>query len=59
MTSPKRRLVLLADLLLAEIRHEADDDCPRPPELSPLSSAQARRAARHNAPAAAGDTLAG
>jgi hypothetical protein len=59
MTTPKRKLALMADLLLAEIRHEADDDMPRPPELSPLSSAQARRAARHNAPAAADAPLAG
>jgi hypothetical protein len=59
MTTPRRKLVLMADMILHDLRHEADDDCPRPPELSPLSSAQARRAARHNAPATAGDTLAG
>ena len=29
----------------------ADDDTPKPPELSPLSSAQARRAWRESAPA--------
>jgi hypothetical protein len=28
-----------------------DDDTPRPPELSPLDSAQARRAVKHLAPA--------
>jgi len=29
----------------------ADDDVPRPPELSPLDSAQARRASKHLSPA--------
>jgi len=29
----------------------ADDDTPKPPELSPLTSAQARRAWRSSAPA--------
>jgi len=28
----------------------ADDDTPKPPEVSPLDSAQSRRAARQNTP---------
>jgi hypothetical protein len=53
--TPRSRLILHADVLLAELREEAryernrarfqpDDDTPRPPEASPLDSAQARRA---------------
>jgi hypothetical protein len=52
---PRSRLILHADVLLAELREEAryernrarfqpDDDTPRPPEASPLDSAQSRRA---------------
>jgi hypothetical protein len=59
MTTPRRKLALMADMILHDLRHEADDDMPRPPELSPLSSAQARRAARHNEPGAADAPLAG
>lgn len=58
MTTPRRKLVLMADMILHDLRHEADDDAPRH-ELSPLSSAQARRAARHNEPAAAESPLVG
>jgi hypothetical protein len=58
MTTPKRKLVLMADLILADLRHEADDDAPRH-ELPPTASAQARRAARHNEPAVADAPLAG
>jgi hypothetical protein len=58
MTSPKRKLVLLADMILHDLRHEADDDAPRH-ELPPTANPQARRAALHNAPAAADAPLAG
>lgn len=54
-----RPKTILAHLVLAELRQEAaleralarfsqDDDAPRPPEIDPLSSAQARRAHRHD-----------
>jgi hypothetical protein len=59
MTSPKRRLVLMADMILHDLRHEAaDDDAPRH-ELPPTASPQARRAARHNEPEAASAPLEG
>jgi len=49
-TRPKSPLVLHAEAVMAQLRIEAqqqhrsvDDDAPRPPELSPLASAQSRR----------------
>lgn len=52
-TRPKTPLVLQAEVVLAQIRAEAeharhliDDDAPRVPEPSPLDSAQSRRATR-------------
>lgn len=53
---PRSRLILKADLLIRELQEQAryernrarfsapDDDTPRPPEASPLDSAQSRRA---------------
>jgi len=52
-TRPKTPRILLAETVIAQLRHEAeqqrhllDDDAPRPPEPSPLDSAQSRRATR-------------
>ena len=52
---PRSRLILQADLVIRELQEQAryercrarfqpDDDTPRPPEPTPLDSAQARRA---------------
>lgn len=50
-TRPKSPRVLAAELVIAELRqearnarHQCDDDVPVVPELSPLDSAQSRRA---------------
>lgn len=50
-TRPKTPRVLMAEAVIAQLRQEAeqarhrvDDDAPRPPEASPLDSAQSRRA---------------
>jgi len=49
-TRPRNPKILMAEAVMAQLRQEAeqqrhqlDDDAPRPPEPSPLDSAQSRR----------------